>query len=435
MAVSNMPTPGVTPGPQWATQNNAAIQTRYLDALRATDEVSDLISGQFPQPNTRKLIGPVTSDLPTVNLNIAPAGLYNQSYVISGGALPAGWPVDSGDAPIALVSNYIFYQSLGFTSVQPRTFRFMCDGTRVALAMNSSAGGQLAWGDFFLFIDGAPVSLAAYDPAAGNQFCEFVFASAKPRLYEILTCGGLNAVYCAKPYRVWAPQPSAGPKVLLVGDSYTQGVTTSGGTLGAPTYGDSIQGFASKLGLEMGVARWSTDGIGGTGYIKTNGGANNYNDRRASHIARNPDVLIVGGGGANDLLAGANTVAQIVAAATTYFTQVRASLPNCKLVFLEGFAPPVGFSTFGPSYIAIRQQLQAALVNIGVYYVDIATSSAWIDGVGYVGATTGVGNSDLYVGNDGAHLSPAGQPYVLKRLAPKLRTIIADTGALVNTLV
>jgi lysophospholipase L1-like esterase len=407
------------------------VKTR-LDGL---ESLGDLIAGQFPAPDQRRLYGPVTVDMPDVNLNIAAANPpYNQQYIISGGVLPAGWPVDTGDAPVTIAGNYITYVSAGNSALQPRRYRFMCDADRVAFLINSGSAGGLVWGDFFLYVDGAPVSLTKYDPAAGNQYQELVFDDARPRLIEILTCAPLNSVYCPKPYRCWMPPEPTGIKALIAGDSYTAGGTIIGGTLASPTVGDYIQGFAPQLGLELGVGSWSTDGVGGTGYIRRNIGNSNYNDRAAEHIARAPDAIIVGGGGSNDLFHG-HSVNDIVAAATTYFTTVRAGLPNAKLVFMEGFAPPVGFSTFNDEYTAIRTQLQAALDDVGVYYIDIATSAAWLDGSGYVGATTGIGNSDIYVGNDGIHPSPAGNRYIQKRLAPKIRAALADNGDLVNTLI
>jgi lysophospholipase L1-like esterase len=399
------------------------------DARYATLSVADLIAGQFPQPDRTRIGGPLATDATTVNLNVAGNPIYNQQHVITANALPAGWPVDVGDAPILFASNFITYNP-----IQPRLYRVMTDANRMVWRMVSSSGGQYGWGDFYLWIDGRPVSLSVYDPPAGASFTELIWADAKPRLVEILTCAPLQAVYCPKPYRMWMPPEQPGIKALLVGDSYSAGNTATGGTVGAPVYGDNVQGFGSRLGMEIGVGRWSIDAVGGTGFIQTNGGANNYNDRRAEHITRAPDVLVVGGCGANDLLAGYSAAA-IITAATTYFTAVRAALPNTKLICLEGFTPPVGFGTFNDEYVSIRMGLQEALEDVGVYYIDIATSAAWLDGSGYVGATSGVGNSDIYVGNDGVHLSPAGNTYVLKRLAPKIRAAIADNGALLNTLI
>jgi hypothetical protein len=45
------------------------VKTR-LDGL---ESLGDLIAGQFPAPDQRRLYGPVTVDMPDVNLNIAAA--------------------------------------------------------------------------------------------------------------------------------------------------------------------------------------------------------------------------------------------------------------------------------------------------------------------------------------------------------------------------
>jgi lysophospholipase L1-like esterase len=197
----------------------------------------------------------------------------------------------------------------------------------------------------------------------------------------------------------------------------------------------NILGAYSQLPFWLGTENFWTDAVPGSGYLRPGGTGGNYRSRIATQIAADPDVVIVHGGGANDLYLGFTTVPAIVAEAITYFTELRTALPNAKLVFVEGFAPPVGFGTFNDEYIDIRTQLQAALTAVGVYYIDVATSAAWLDGNGYVGATTGTGNSDIYVGGDGIHLTERGAQYVLTRLAQKYRTVLADDGSLINTLI
>lgn len=226
--------------------------------------------------------------------------------------------------------------------------------------------------------------------------------------------------------------------MLVVGDSYAQGVGST----------NLMNAMYYNIGPEIGIEDFLLDGIGGTGYGVTSAAngtdapLNRYSDRLHTSTGGGtltwdvgtlkPDVVLVHGGGANDLNKG-RTVAQITADVIAYFQQLRALLPDARLIFLEGFAPPT--FAFNTQYVAIRQAVQAALTATGVYYIDVATTSPWIDGTGRVGAVTGLGNSDLYIGGDSTHPVDAGYLYLRKRLAPKIRRILNDNGTLLNQLI
>lgn len=187
----------------------------------------------------------------------------------------------------------------------------------------------------------------------------------------------------------------------------------------------------------LGVSNIVTDGIGGTGYIA--GGGTNLPYGHSSRIAwltsANPDVVIVHGGGANDLNSG-QTVNQTITGAISYLQTVRSNLPKARIIFVEGFAPP-GFTpaTYNPNYIAVRQGVQAGVGISNIYYLDIATTRPPLNGSGYVTAANGTGNSDIYVGSDAVHLTIKGNEYVRNILAPKIRRVLADDGRLDGTLI
>lgn len=398
---------------------------RYVDG--GTGDWTDFPTPFRPSPDVRRLAGPlaVTDDIATITVNAAADPAYNKSYIIAGTSFPAGWPIDMGYTSDAFAGNFNYPERLNSAT---RRLRFEMDGEK--FATYTDAVGTI--GDsFLLFVNGAPVSLTPTAWGAGVSLTTFVFPTAKPRIIELLTTVGINSVYTHNPYRLWKPDPLRRPRVLFVGDSYTAGATfnTSSGVTEAPR----LNGWSAQIGFHLGIEDWIVDGIGGTGFI-VGGAGEDFNERLADHVALAPDVIVVGGGGSNDLFQGQTTSA-IIAAATDYLSDARAALPAAKLVFVEGFAPPTGFSTFNDEYTAIRVALQAALATEGVYYVDVASTSPWIDGTGKIGATTGTGNSDVYIGGDGIHLSIAGHRYVRERLAPKLRTILADGGDLLNTMI
>lgn len=376
-------------------------------------------------------ISPITTDITSISQSNTPDGTLNHQYILgNSSAIPSTYPVDLGLGTIAATTNAFGYAEYSYPLYGGHTIRMMTDAPKLAIKFGYVSSAYA----YQVFIDGAPVTL---DPVVGNAglYLTMVFpSSGRARLVEICMRAGVGSIYVAQPYRVWKPGVRPAPKILVMGDSYA--MTTSYDNSGNALPGE--YGMYHRMPGDLGVVNMSVDGVGGTGYIFRNAGGigapnNNYADRLASAIALAPDVLIIHGGGANDLANG-YTTAQIITAATNLFQAARAGLPNAKLVFIEGFAPPV-FGSFNASYTTIRAGVQANCMNTGVYYVDVSTTDPWLSGTGYYGATNGTGNSDIYVGPDGTHLLAKGSDYLRSRMADRLRAILADNGALVNTLI
>jgi phospholipase/lecithinase/hemolysin len=55
----------------------------------------------------------------------------------------------------------------------------------------------------------------------------------------------------------------------------------------------------------------------------------------------------------------------------------------------------------------------------------VATHSPWITGTGRVGATTGTGNADTYIGSDATHPTDAGHAYLARRVVAALEELRA----------
>jgi lysophospholipase L1-like esterase len=409
------------------------VDGNRLDALHVKGAVEAV--NYRPDP---AMTGPVATDSPTVTTGVAGDGTFNEVYAVTGGALPAIWPVDVF-GQTAFSGNLWFSRmsSVGISTVS--TYRFMCDGSEIVI---NTAGGANFWID--LYIDGRPYTsnpiTAAVTPAItplGYQ--KFVFGSAKPRLIELRMAGGLAAVYTKKPYRIWKPPADTNPSIAAVGDSYVAPVVHDNTTGVSVTSGLYQQGLYQRMAALLGIRRMVTDGIAGTGYTTfAPAGQFGAAGRLSWLTAVDPDVIVAHDGFANDLNGGAS-VAQCITAGTAYFTTLRTNHPNAKLVFVEGIAPP-GFtpSTYNPNYIAARQGLQTALDAAGVenvYYLDVATTRPPISGSGYVTAPNGTGNSDIYIGTDQAHPTVAGHTYLRNVFAPKIARVLADDGTLAGTLI
>jgi hypothetical protein len=414
--------------------NTEGLATETADRISGDEELALADAGLYrPDAN---MTGPVATDSPTVTTGVAGDVSFNESYIVSGGALPAIWPVDVfGMTQIVGSLWFVRRASSGVATVS--TYRFMCDGPEMVI---NTIGGANFWID--LYIDGRPYTSNPITPGVTAAitpygYQKFVFGSAKPRLIELRMVGGLVAVYTKKPYRMWKPPADTNPSIAVVGDSYVQPVVRDNTTGIDVTSGLYQQGMYQRMASVLGIRRMVTDGVGGTGYTSFASGEFAEAGRLAWLTATDPDVIVVHDGGANDLNNGA-TAAQTITAATAYFTTLRANHPNAKLVFVEGLAPP-GFTpaVFNPLYIEVRQGVQAALAaaEIEAYFLDIATTRPPISGSGYVTAPNGTGNSDIYIGTDLAHATVAGHAYLRSVFAAKIATILRDTGALVGQLI
>lgn len=434
----------VSPGtPDWAVPLNQDLTTIEALAQAALNEVNgrlsaESISSQIARATSYNprlsLSGPATTDSPTIALGVAADAAWDEAYTTTELA-----QVVDAFGPMSLVSDNWSCRTSDPNAATVTTYRFMTDGDAFCLFTYASGFS------IDLFVDGRPYDGNHILPAATTGYAPygfqtFTFASAKPRLIELRMIGGMAGLYVKKPYRVWKPTPDLNPSIAVVGDSYVAPSVMNDAASGYVSDALYLRGIYQRMPASLGVSELVTDGIGGTGYV-----APSNSDRPYGHSERiawlesvQPDVVIVHGGGANDLYNNF-PVNDITDAVVAYFTQVRGVLPNAKLVFVEGFAPPLaGFAENNPDYITIRTNAQAALTDsgIGAYYLGVASEPVpAITGTGYVTAPTGVGNSDIYVGSDAVHLTVRGNTYVRELLAPKVARVLADDGTLLDTLI
>lgn len=399
----------VNGGPRVLTLAQEAMATKSRTPARA---------------DTRKLLGPVHPDVTTCLTGQEPAAGYTTTYDVGAGSTPAaGYPVGFTHGDVFANAGYI--NRLWPQAYSTWSGRFTFDGDNLAVLYYGAASSAMQ-----VFVDGVPAHTGVLNATHANKFLVLKFSTARPRSIEIRTSASLGSIYCVKPYTCTRAARPAGPLVGVIGDSYAM-----------PSIYDSTAavyaqiGAYQQIGPHVGVEEVLIDGIGGSGYGVAGLGTS-YQDRLAAMCARKPDVLWIHGGGANDLNQG-RTVGQVVGDAVALFTRARDLLPSMsKLVFMEGFAPPVFTpATFNPNYAAVSAQLRTALAGVGVYYVDVATTAPWITGTGNQASPTGAGNSDVYIGSDGVHPTVAGYRYLAHRIGERMRTITDDDGTLLNQLV
>lgn len=405
------------------------------------------LAARLARPDTR--LGPLVgaADLPVVTLNAASDTVtYNRGWNTTGtGTNIIGKHRDFADVGEGLDFDYLTTWQGNFSGFQliPRSIRFMTDSDKVCVALASSA--PLINNGFALYVDGQPVQATPFVPGTAQALGlhMLVFPSARPRLIEVRASTYLAALYTTKPYRIWKPPPRRGPRTLIIGDSWTSNALVTANIMNSAYW---------NIGPHFNSDDVWLDYFGGTGYTVTNAGdgvsgtQNRYIDRVDANLvlsgktwdieAINPELVVVHGGGANDIFKG-KTDTQIIDGVVDVFSRLRERLPNARLVFVEGFAPP-GFtpSTYNPRFIAIRQGAQAQLNAVGVYYIDVATTDPWFKGMGTTAAPNADGeNANAYITTDTLHKNDAGHLYLRNRMGAALRRVLLDDGTKLNGLI
>ena len=441
---------GPRPGSAVVTSASPTLRRSDLDALGiAPSQLLRKYKDSRILRDTTKTLGPISTDFTSVGLNVASDPLFNRPYQISNGTLQQ--VCDFGEGLEFAIAGYNY--AYGPVNTMPHSYWMMTDAPEFAFTVYAGFAPLGQWG-FKIYIDGRPTQLSPYVPTAtaspSLHKLTMPNSNGRARLIEIRTNSFISLVSVKKPYNVWKPPPRSGLKMLTIGDSYTS-------TFGATNAMDAAY---AEMGPEMGIERHWVDAVSGSGFgvhSSANGtdvpagGPNRYIDRINGLTITPPnsptpasrvwdigqigfDIVDLHGGGANDKFKG-RTNQQVIDDATTAIRAIRQKLPDAKIVFTEGFIAPVAFPTFNPDYIAIRTALQASLVDVGVYYIDVATTYPWINGTGYNNTGDATENSYLYIGADGIHPDDEGHRYIRSRKAAKMRRIIADDGSLLNTLV
>lgn len=266
------------------------------------------------------------------------------SFAFAGGS----WAVAGATYPNSILYRAtVFTTSSGVTGGLAAIVEYYTDASAFEIYIKGSS--------YRVLVDGQYVSLSpSAAPNDGNLYYEkYDFGSRKPSGRKITIEGQVSfgGIKVANTDKVWAAGDGDAPRLIVLGDSITEGNYGSGTTY----YG---AGFANVLGRALGIRDTWASGVGGTGYINTVSGTKyNFGQRVAADvIARSPDIVLVAGG-INDA---GSTQAAIQAAASSLFDTIRAGLPNALVAVAGPFAPTSGFNTYGPT-VACRDAIQAAV--------------------------------------------------------------------------
>jgi lysophospholipase L1-like esterase len=214
---------------------------------------------------------------------------------------------------------------------------------------------------YMVRVDGEYVGLDTVDTR--NTFYKLDFGARALRRIDLigngLTFYGVNV----EPGDTIVAAPIRGPRAIVLGDSFS---TPS--ALGWHAH------FADALGWDD---VWAA-GVGGTGFVATNGGAaKKFYDRIASDvIAHAPDIVIIPGS-VND--SGADP-AMAEAEAQACVSLIRSSLPDCLMI--GGYSASGGVETMSAGALAIMAAVEAGFVAAGgVWLNPIEMPLVYVGGV------------------------------------------------------
>ena len=260
-------------------------------------------------------------------------------------------------------------------------------------------------------VSAAPVRTMSNSPA--EALLPITFSSRKIRLIEIQSSLPFGRVITEPSDTVWVAEPAGFPRVVVLGDSYTQGTGSD--------YPGST-GYVQQLAARMGWVDLVTAAVGGSGYLNGGQAGKTFQQRvQADVIDLAPDVVLIVGGHNDTTSSSSNfTPAAFATAADLLYKTLRTALPNAVLIAVG----PLGHQSEQGPYATML----ASMVTKGAGVLDAVIDTMtvpWFFGTGNTVSPTGNGNDDFYFSSaDIAHPVQAGHDYLARRLFAALVPVL-----------
>lgn len=237
--------------------------------------------------------------------------------------------------------------------------------------------------------------------------------------FSVVPFGGIHLPPGAT---MWTTAARTG-RFMVFGDSLSEGSNMNTGG-GAGTW-------APKTAQLLGYNDCWNEARGGTGYI-TAGSYATLATRVATDVVTNTPTKLVVWAGYND---SGGSQPSISAAAASLYSTIQSGLPTCR-TYVIGCWSPTGSP--GATLTSTDATLRTAAAAAGLPFISpitgsiynsagtlLSTHGPWITGTGRVGATTGAGNADTYIGTDAVHPTDAGHAYLARRVLAALQELTA----------
>lgn len=245
--------------------------------------------------------------------------------------------------------------------------------------------------------------------------------AAQPRIIRLdFSVAPFGGIYLPPGASMWKP-PTPSKRFMVLGDSIPGGSSMNVG-------GGSGSWFARAARL-LGYSDAWNEALGSTGYITAGSTATLGTRAPIDVIPHAPDTLIISAG-YND---NGGSQPAISSAAASLYSAIKAGLPSTA-IYVIGCWSPTGSPGASITNTDTTLRTAAAAANLpfispltgGVYNAAgtlVATHGAWITGTGRVGATTGSGNADTYIGTDATHPTDAGHKYLADRVVSAIQEL------------
>ena len=271
-------------------------------------------------------------------------------------------------------------------------------------------------------------------PIAGqNTTLKFDFGSSATRRLSLYSMAsrGVCALIVAAGDTVTAWDRSAEAAFAAMTDSYG----------GAPTTVWGWGGLFYQAALALNIPHVDLDAIGGTGYARNSANADTLNagnafDARVPSVTASLPDLFVTAGSLNDnnsfALApygsAAEAAAGFAAAVSSYFTDLRARLPDAVLAAIGPWQPPPVLPA-NAAQLDKAAVVKAALAAAGGHWIFVDNmNGGWSNSGGASAAPSDgdgpwqtLANAATYIDADNTHPNAEGCAYLATRLAAALR--------------
>lgn len=290
---------------------------------------------------------------------------------------------------------------------------------------------------FYIQVDGRYINKAGHSTpngALGLAFCTIAFGSRQARRIKIIMphvmqiyAGPTFGIKLAQTYdTIWAPDQSQVAKWLVAGDSFTEAFTDAVTT--DKPYLDAITSMGYRAVERLGGRHFVNLGLGRTGYVSSGGGARSklYDQigRWGPHILGAHGLIICHG--YNDY----SFASQVYTEALASYRRIRASAPNLPIFV---FGPQVGIRNNDATSNAVENAISSAVSemkrmgdNLIAFRPTVQAVPPYTQGVGYVGATSGAGNSNVKVSEDGVHYNSVGHSEDGMRIPGDVRSMMYE---------